>query len=342
MPYVSAPSDIARDRATSASTRWPPRPGRSVGSVTSRCGSRPATVPCRPAVHRRRRAAGDLRRRPRRRRARRFGVPARDHAARWCAPSSPAGPASTPSPLPTASTCGCSTRVDDDLDGMPADVRRTRCDGAPAPSTSRTRSPSRRPSRALEVGAPRSPSRRSPPVPSCCSAATWASATPPPLQRWSPPGSGCRRARSSVAAPVSTTPRWPTRRPSIDRRCARAGDRTADPVDSLTALGSADLAATTGYLLAAAAGRRAGAARRFDVGRLRPHRRADRARRHRLVRRRPPLHRARSGARPGKIGLEPLLDLGLRLGEGSGAVAAVPIVRSAAALLRDVALLAEL
>ncbi len=37
-----------------------------------------------------------------------------------------------------------------------------------------------------------------------------------------------------------------------------------------------------------------------------------------------------------------LLDLGLRLGEGSGAVAAVPLVRSASALLREVALLSEL
>jgi nicotinate-nucleotide--dimethylbenzimidazole phosphoribosyltransferase len=43
-----------------------------------------------------------------------------------------------------------------------------------------------------------------------------------------------------------------------------------------------------------------------------------------------------------KLGLAPLLDLDLRLGEGSGAVAAVPVVRSAAALLRDVALLADL
>ena len=43
-----------------------------------------------------------------------------------------------------------------------------------------------------------------------------------------------------------------------------------------------------------------------------------------------------------KLGLEPILDLGLRLGEGSGAVAAVPLVRSAAHLLRDVALLADL
>jgi nicotinate-nucleotide--dimethylbenzimidazole phosphoribosyltransferase len=43
-----------------------------------------------------------------------------------------------------------------------------------------------------------------------------------------------------------------------------------------------------------------------------------------------------------KLGLVPLLDLGMRLGEGSGAVAAVPVVRAAAAVLRDVALLSEL
>jgi nicotinate-nucleotide--dimethylbenzimidazole phosphoribosyltransferase len=43
-----------------------------------------------------------------------------------------------------------------------------------------------------------------------------------------------------------------------------------------------------------------------------------------------------------RLGLEPLLDLGMRLGEGSGAVAAVPVLRSAAAVLRDVALLSEL
>jgi nicotinate-nucleotide--dimethylbenzimidazole phosphoribosyltransferase len=43
-----------------------------------------------------------------------------------------------------------------------------------------------------------------------------------------------------------------------------------------------------------------------------------------------------------KLGLEPLLDLGLRLGEGSGAMAAVPLVRSAALLLSDMALLSDL
>jgi len=39
----------------------------------------------------------------------------------------------------------------------------------------------------------------------------------------------------------------------------------------------------------------------------------------------------------GALGLRPLVDLDLRLGEGSGAVLALPLVRSAAAVLRDMA-----
>lgn len=37
------------------------------------------------------------------------------------------------------------------------------------------------------------------------------------------------------------------------------------------------------------------------------------------------------------LGLRPLLDLDMRLGEGSGAALAVPIVQAAARVLRDVA-----
>lgn len=122
----------------------------------------------------------------------------------------------------------------------------------------------------------------------------------------------------------------------------RAGARTSDPVETLTALGSADLAATTGYLAQAArsgvpvlldglmsvacaltADRIApGAARWYAAG-----------------------HRSTEPAQSlalDKLGLEPILDVGLRLGEGSGAVAAVPVLRGAVALLREVALLSEL
>jgi nicotinate-nucleotide--dimethylbenzimidazole phosphoribosyltransferase len=43
------------------------------------------------------------------------------------------------------------------------------------------------------------------------------------------------------------------------------------------------------------------------------------------------------GAALQRLGLRPLVDLDLRLGEGSGAVLALPLVRSAAAVLRDMA-----
>ena len=122
----------------------------------------------------------------------------------------------------------------------------------------------------------------------------------------------------------------------------RAGDRAGDPIETLAALGSADLAATTGYLLEAA---RSGTPVLLDglmsvacaltADRIEPGAATWFAAGHRST------EPAQSMALE-KLGLEPLLDLDLRLGEGSGAVAAVPVVRSAVALLRDVALLSEL
>ena len=122
----------------------------------------------------------------------------------------------------------------------------------------------------------------------------------------------------------------------------RAGDRVADPVDTLTALGSADIAASAGYIAAAA---RAGVPVLLDgvisvaaglmADRLAPGASAWFAAGHRSTE--PALALALD-----KLGLEPILDLGMRLGEGSGAMAAVPLVRSAALLMRDVALLADL
>lgn len=127
----------------------------------------------------------------------------------------------------------------------------------------------------------------------------------------------------------------------IDRALARAAGRFDDPVDLLAALGSADLAASAAFMARAAelgvpvlldgvvsvaaalvADRLApGAAQWFAAG-----------------------HRSTEPAQSlalDKLGLVPLLDLGMRLGEGSGAVAAVPLVRSAALLLRDMALLSD-
>ncbi|HWI42020.1 MAG TPA: nicotinate-nucleotide--dimethylbenzimidazole phosphoribosyltransferase [Nocardioides sp.] len=128
----------------------------------------------------------------------------------------------------------------------------------------------------------------------------------------------------------------------VQQALDRAGDRLADPVDTLTAVSSADLAATVGYLLEAA---ESGVPVLLDglmsvacaltADRIAPGAAAWFAAGHRST------EPAQSLALE-KLGLEPVLDLGLRLGEGSGAVAAVPVVRSAVALLRDVALLSEL
>lgn len=128
----------------------------------------------------------------------------------------------------------------------------------------------------------------------------------------------------------------------IDQALGRAGRRTEDPVETLAALGSADLAAATGYLAAAA---RAGVPVLLDglmsvacaltADRIAPGAAAWFAAGHRST------EPAQSLALV-KMGLEPVLDLGMRLGEGSGAVVAVPVLRSAVAVLRDVALLSEL
>jgi nicotinate-nucleotide--dimethylbenzimidazole phosphoribosyltransferase len=128
----------------------------------------------------------------------------------------------------------------------------------------------------------------------------------------------------------------------VDAALRRAGDRVADPLDALTALGSADLAATVGFLVAAAEegvpvllDGLISVACALTADRIAPGAVAWFAAGHRST------EPAQSLALA-KLGLEPLLDLGMRLGEGSGAVAAVPVVRSAVAVLREVALLVEI
>ena len=125
---------------------------------------------------------------------------------------------------------------------------------------------------------------------------------------------------------------------ALDRTAGRHGD----PVDLLGALGGADIAAAAGFLAMAAAegvpvllDGLIGVAAGLLADALAPGAAAWFAAGHRST------EPAQSLALE-KLGLEPLLDLGLRLGEGSGAVAAVPLVRSAALLLRDTALLADI
>ncbi|KQV69488.1 nicotinate-nucleotide--dimethylbenzimidazole phosphoribosyltransferase [Nocardioides sp. Root122] len=134
---------------------------------------------------------------------------------------------------------------------------------------------------------------------------------------------------------------WARKRDVVAQALARAEGRTDDPIEVLTALGSADLAATTGFLVAAstlgtpvlldglmsvacavvAEAMAPGASAWWIAG----HRSTEPAQTLALK----------------SLGLEPLLDVGMRLGEGSGAVTALPLLRSGIAVLRDVALLSE-
>jgi nicotinate-nucleotide--dimethylbenzimidazole phosphoribosyltransferase len=122
----------------------------------------------------------------------------------------------------------------------------------------------------------------------------------------------------------------------------RVGERAKDPFDRLAALGSADIAAGVGFLCAAA---RSGVPVLLDgivsvaeaviAEDLEPGVVAWCAAGHRSTE--PAQQLALD-----KLGLEPVLDLGLRLGEGTGALTALPVLRSAVLMLREVALLADL
>jgi nicotinate-nucleotide--dimethylbenzimidazole phosphoribosyltransferase len=122
----------------------------------------------------------------------------------------------------------------------------------------------------------------------------------------------------------------------------RAGGRAEDPFDRLAALGSADIAAGVGFLRAAARGgvpvlldgvvsiAEAAVAEDLEPG---------------VVAWCAAGHRSTEPAQQlalDKLGLEPVLDLGLRLGEGTGALIALPVLRSAVLMLREMALLADL
>jgi nicotinate-nucleotide--dimethylbenzimidazole phosphoribosyltransferase len=114
-----------------------------------------------------------------------------------------------------------------------------------------------------------------------------------------------------------------------------------DPLALMQAVGGADIAAMAGFLAQAAVRRTpvlldglvSGAAALL-AGRLAPGAAAWWAAGHRSVE---PAH----GFALETLGLSPLIDLGLRLGEGSGALMAVPIVTAAADILDGMATFGE-
>jgi nicotinate-nucleotide--dimethylbenzimidazole phosphoribosyltransferase len=118
---------------------------------------------------------------------------------------------------------------------------------------------------------------------------------------------------------------------------ARHTPDPADPLGTLAALGGAEFGAMAGAMLAGAArgwavvvdGYIAGAAALVALA-LEPRLKDFLIWSHRS---------AEPGASRllGRLGIEPVLDLGLRLGEGSGAALAVPILRSACAVMREMA-----
>jgi nicotinate-nucleotide--dimethylbenzimidazole phosphoribosyltransferase len=122
----------------------------------------------------------------------------------------------------------------------------------------------------------------------------------------------------------------------------RVGDRARDPRTRLRALGSADLATGVGFLIAAA---QEGVPVLLDglatlaelsmADEIAPGTAAWCAAGHRSTE---PAQRLALD----KLGLVPVLDLGLRLGEGSGALLALPVLRSAAELTGEMALLTDL
>ena len=128
----------------------------------------------------------------------------------------------------------------------------------------------------------------------------------------------------------------------IEAAIARAGGRVSDPVDRLAALGAADFAAAVGFLTGAA--RRGvpvlldgviAVAEALVAEDLAPGTKAW-------------LQAGHRSTEPGqalaldRLGLRPLVDFSMRLGEGSGAVLAVPMVRSAVAALNGIAQLSDL
>ena len=188
--------------------------------------------------------------------------------------------------------------------------------------------------------AARSRSPRSTPAPTSSRSARWASATPPRPRCWC---TAWRRRRSTTASapgPARTTRAWRASAPP-SHAPPRAATRPRRSMCSRE-FGGLEIAMMAGAVLGRGFAAPAGPGRRLHRQRGRAGRRSG------CVRRRATTASSRI-ARPRRattsllaaLGAQPLLDLGLRLGEGTGALLAVPLVRAAARLLTDVADLSD-
>jgi nicotinate-nucleotide--dimethylbenzimidazole phosphoribosyltransferase len=134
---------------------------------------------------------------------------------------------------------------------------------------------------------------------------------------------------------------WMRKAAAVRDAARRARPLTGDLIALLAAVGGADIAAMTGFITQAAARRTpivldgvvSGAAAlvaqriTYRVGRwcLAGHRSPE------------PAHEAALN----RLGLTPIVDYGMRLGEGTGALLAVPVLRAAAAIASEMSTLAE-
>lgn len=122
----------------------------------------------------------------------------------------------------------------------------------------------------------------------------------------------------------------------VERAVARHGD-ASDPVETLASLGGHEIAFLVGVVLGCAAERVAAVVDGFvaTAAALVAVRIAPAAAGYLVAGHRSPEPGHRFGLEA--LGLEPLLDLGLRLGEGTGAALALPLLRAAAAILAEMA-----
>ena len=130
---------------------------------------------------------------------------------------------------------------------------------------------------------------------------------------------------------------WSRKTAAVRDALYRSRDRRDDPVALLAACGGADLAAMAGFCAQAAVRRTpllldgvVVSAAALVADRLAPGARAWWRAGHRSPE---PAHALALA----ELGLEPIVDLGLRLGEGTGAAVALPILRAAVSLLSSMA-----